>query len=69
MRRQTPLVSGFLYLLLAVLFTYFAIKNVQEDGWGFFSYLLIILATFDLGSGLKMIAIHYKIKKTRNTKK
>lgn len=67
--RQTPLVSGFLYLLLAVLFTYFAIKNVQEDGWGFFSYLLIILATFDLGSGLKMIAIHFKIIKTRNTKK
>ncbi|CAG9610332.1 YdiK family protein [Pseudoneobacillus rhizosphaerae] len=67
--RQTPLVSGFLYLILAVLFTYFAIKNVQEDGWGFFSYLLIILATFDLGSGLKMIAIHYKMKKTNNTKK
>jgi hypothetical protein len=67
--RQTPLVSGFLYLLLAVLFTYFAIKNVQEDGWGFFSYLLIILATFDLGSGLKMIAMHFKIKKTTNTKK
>jgi hypothetical protein len=67
--RQTPLVSGFLYLLLAVLFTYFAIKNVQEDGWGFFSYLLIILATFDLGSGLKMMAIHFKMKKTNNTKK
>jgi hypothetical protein len=67
--RQTPLVSGFLYLILAVLFTYFAIKNVQEDGWGFFSYLLIILATFDLGSGIKMIAIHYKMKKTNNTKK
>jgi hypothetical protein len=67
--RQTPLVSGFLYLLLAILFTYFASKNVQEDGWGFFSYLLIILATFDLGSGLKMIAIHYKMKKTKHTKK
>jgi hypothetical protein len=67
--RQTPLVSGFLYLILAVLFTYFAIKNVQEDGWGFFSYLLIILATFDLGSGLKMIAIHFKMKKTNNKRK
>jgi hypothetical protein len=67
--RQTPLVSGFLYILLAILFTYFAIKNVQEDGWGFFSYLLIILATFDLGSGLRMIALHFRIKQTRNTKK
>ncbi|MHC0039330.1 YdiK family protein [Pseudoneobacillus sp. C159] len=60
--RQTPIFSGFLYLLLGVLFTYFAINNVKEEGWGFFSYLLIILATFDLGAGLKMIAIHFKIK-------
>lgn len=66
--RQTPLVSGFLYILLGFLFTYFAIKNVQEDGWGFFSYLLIILATFDLGAGLKMIAIHFKIKHSHTKK-
>jgi hypothetical protein len=60
--RQSPIFSGLLYLLLGVLFTYFAINNVKEEGWGFFSYLLIILATFDLGAGLKMIAIHFKIK-------
>jgi len=63
--RQSPLGSGILYLLLAALFTYFAIQNVQEGGWDFFSYLLVILATFDLGSGLKMIAFHFKIKKGR----
>jgi hypothetical protein len=66
--RQSPLGSGILYLLLGVLFTYFAIQNVQEDGWGFFSYLLVILATFDLGAGLKMIAMHVKIKKSRTKK-
>jgi uncharacterized membrane protein len=67
--RQTPLVSGILYLLLGTLFTYFAIQNVRQDGWGFFPYILVILATFDFGNGLKMIAIHYKIKKSRNIKK
>jgi hypothetical protein len=66
--RRTPLVSGMLYLLLGILFTYFAIQNVQEEGWGFFSYILVILATFDLGAGLKMLAIHVKIK-TSTTKK
>lgn len=66
--RQSPLVSGILYLLLGALFTYFAIENVQKDQWGFFTYLLIILATFDIGAGLKMIAIHYRIKKSRNKK-
>ncbi|MFD2444207.1 YdiK family protein [Bacillus sp. CGMCC 1.16607] len=66
--RQSPLGSGILYLLLAALFTYFAIQNVREGGWDFFSYLLVILATFDLGSGLKMIAFHFKLKKARPKK-
>lgn len=66
--RYSPLGSGILYILLGSLFTFFAIQNVQEDGWGLFSYLLVILATFDLGSGLKMIAMHYKFKKTLKKK-
>jgi uncharacterized membrane protein HdeD (DUF308 family) len=66
--RQSPLVSGILYLVLGALFTYFAIENVQEDQWGFFTYLLILLATFDIGAGIKMIAIHYRIKKSKNKK-
>jgi hypothetical protein len=67
--RQSPLVSGILYLLLGALFTYFAIENVQEDQWGFFTYLLILLATFDVGAGLKMISIHFRIKKSQTKKK
>ena len=53
--RTSPLLSGFVYLLLGALFTYFAVQDVQQNGWGFFAYLLVILATFDLGSGLKII--------------
>ncbi|MEH7418846.1 YdiK family protein, partial [Neobacillus drentensis] len=56
--RRSPLFSGFIYLLLGGLFTYFAIDHVQTNGWSFFSYLLVILATFDFGSGLKMILFH-----------
>ncbi len=61
--RHSPLGSGILYLILGVLFTYFAVQTVTENGWGFFAYLLVILATFDLGAGFKMIALHFKIKK------
>ncbi|MGG5254750.1 YdiK family protein [Neobacillus sp. SM06] len=57
--RQSPLFSGFVYLLLGALFTYFAIQDVQQNGWGFFAYLLVILATFDLGSGLKIILFSF----------
>jgi hypothetical protein len=53
--RTSPLFSGFIYLFLGLLFVYFAVQNVQESGWGIFTILLVILATFDCGSGLRMI--------------
>lgn len=53
--RTSPLFSGFTYLFLGLLFVYFAIQNVQESGWGIFTILLVVLATFDCGSGLRMI--------------
>ncbi len=68
--RRSPLVSGVIYLLLGVLFTYFAVQNVQNDeGWGFFTYMLIFLATLDFGSGLRMVMLHFKIKKQIKNKK
>ncbi|GAM16189.1 YdiK family protein [Mesobacillus selenatarsenatis] len=60
--KQSPLFSGIVYILLGSLFTYFAIQNVNETGWGFFSYLLVALATFDFGSGIRMIMFHFKLK-------
>ncbi|WP_316572833.1 YdiK family protein [Neobacillus sp. YIM B06451] len=61
--RQSPLFSGIVYLLLGILFTYFAVGSVRDEGWGFFSYLLVILATFDFGAGIRMISLHYKLKR------
>jgi hypothetical protein len=58
--RRSPLFSGLIYFLLGGLFTYFAIDDVQQNGWGFFSYLLVLLATFDFGSALKMFIFHFK---------
>ncbi|MGA9224996.1 MAG: YdiK family protein [Mesobacillus sp.] len=60
--KQSPLFSGIVYFLLGSLFTYFAIQNVNETGWGFFTYLLVMLATFDFGSGIRMILFHFKLK-------
>ncbi|WP_066074434.1 YdiK family protein [Neobacillus soli] len=60
--KRSPLFSGLIYILLGGLFTYFAVDDVQKNGWGFFSYLLIILATFDFGSGLKVITFYFKHK-------
>ncbi|MGF2614292.1 DUF4305 domain-containing protein [Rossellomorea vietnamensis] len=67
--RRSPLFSGILYILLGVLFTYFAVINVNDNGWGFFAYLMVLLATLDFGSGIRMVAMHFKIKKHLNDKK
>ncbi|MDP4163732.1 MAG: YdiK family protein [Bacillota bacterium] len=61
--RQTSLFSGITYLFLGTLFTFFAIQDVQSGGWGFFTYLLVLFATLDFGSGIKMIRFHVKINK------
>lgn len=59
--RRTPLFSGIIYIMLGILFTYIAIQTIQRDQeWGFFTYFLIIIATFDLGTGLRMVAFHFK---------
>lgn len=63
--KQSPFFSGIVYILLGVLFTYFAIQNVTETGWGLFSILLVVLATFDFGSGIRMIMFHFKVKKIK----
>jgi hypothetical protein len=61
--KRTPLLSGIIYVFLGVIFTKFAIEHVQQGGWTFFTYLLVGLATFDLGSGLRIIRAHFLIKK------
>jgi len=67
--RQSPLFSGIIYLFLGSVFTFFAIENINEaGGWGFFTFLLIILATFDFGSGIRMILFHFHIKKQQDQK-
>lgn len=58
-----PLFSGIVYCLLGVLFTYFAIQQVNSNGWGFFTYMLIFLATIDFASGIRLLLLHFKIKK------
>jgi hypothetical protein len=66
--RRTPLFSGIMYIILALLFTYFAIEHVNEEGWGFFSILFVILATFDFGSGLRLLSLHFKFSKLKQKK-
>lgn len=62
--RRSALFSGILYLFFGALFTYFAIQDLNRtQDWGFYTYLLVILATFDIGSGIKLISFHLFLKR------
>ncbi|WP_026693060.1 YdiK family protein [Peribacillus kribbensis] len=63
MTRRSPLIMALIYFALGVLFTVFATQNVSQNGWGFFSYFLVFLATLDFASALRMAALHFKIRK------
>lgn len=68
--RPSPLLSGTLYIVLGIIFTVIAIQNVNMNGeWGILTYLLILVATFDLGNGIKLILLHYRIKNIQNQQK
>lgn len=68
MKRQSPLTLGIIYASLGILFTAIAVQNVTSSGWGLFSYVLVIIATMDFGSGIRMILLHFKVKSSKNKK-
>ncbi|GIN23377.1 MAG TPA: DUF4305 domain-containing protein [Bacillus bacterium] len=59
---RSPLFSGMIYILLGVVFTFFAVQQVKLNEWSFMVYLLIILATFDFGAGFRLISLHFRLK-------
>lgn len=62
MKRKSPLSIGIIYLCLGILFTTIAVQTVTASGWGFFAFILVIIATLDFGSGIRMILLHFKVK-------
>ncbi|MFS0784418.1 YdiK family protein [Bacillus sp. 1P06AnD] len=61
MRRQSPLASGLLYIVLGIVFTFLAINYVSQDGWNLFSFLIVFLATIDFGTGIRLLMLHFRL--------
>lgn len=69
MKRQTPLFSGIVYIFIGLLFVYLAVYNsMQEEQWGALTYIFIIFATLDIGTGIKFISMHFKLKNMQKEK-
>lgn len=69
MKRQTPLISGLVYIIIGLLFVYLAAYNsMQEEKWGAITYIFILFATLDIGTGIKFITLHFKLKNIQKEK-
>ncbi|EUJ25199.1 hypothetical protein BMT55_15045 [Listeria newyorkensis] len=61
---KNPLaMQGLIYLVLAIVFTYFAISQVNASGWTIMTYLMIAMATVNFVTGIKFVAIGLTKKK------
>lgn len=65
MKRQSPLATGIVYLVLGTIFVYFAINEVSRNGWNFFAYLIVFLATIDFASGIRLVNLHFRLKRMK----
>ncbi|WP_456276963.1 YdiK family protein [Bacillus sp. AK128] len=63
--RTSPFLMGILYFGMGIIFTVLAIQSKTEDIWSFPTILLIVVATFDFGVGIRMFALNKKIKQIK----
>ncbi len=54
------LLQGLLYIILGIVFVYFAIQQVNLNGWGFFAYVIAGMAAVDFVTGARFIIQGFK---------
>lgn len=62
---NSPFTLGIIYIILGMVFVFFSIQQITMHGWGVFAFVLILLATWDIGSGIRMMFTHLKKKKKK----
>ncbi|WP_430536136.1 YdiK family protein [Listeria rocourtiae] len=61
---KNPLaMQGLIYLVLAVVFVYFAISQVNMNGWTVMTYLMIAMATVNTVTGIRFVTVGLMKKK------
>jgi hypothetical protein len=63
--RTSPFFMGILYFAMGIVFTVLAIQSKTEDIWSFSTVILMIVATFDFGVGIRMMILAKAVKKLK----
>ncbi|WP_066191384.1 YdiK family protein [Gracilibacillus timonensis] len=67
--RISPLRSAIFYFALGILFTFLAIRFVEDTVFNFFTILLVIFATIDFVLAIRLVGLHRRIKQEKRKKK
>ncbi|WP_067841756.1 YdiK family protein [Amphibacillus sediminis] len=67
--RISPLLNAGLYFIIGSLFLYFAIDSVEDTVLNPLTLLLTAVATLDYGITIRLINLHFRIKRHSKNKK
>jgi hypothetical protein len=66
--RTSPFLMGILYFGMGTVFIVLAIQSKAEDIWSFPTIILMLVATFDFGVGIRMFLLHSRLKQAKSKK-
>ncbi|ALC83829.1 MULTISPECIES: DUF4305 domain-containing protein [Bacillus] len=61
---RSPAAWGAIYLIVGIIFIYFAAVS-PENMWSFHSFLLMILAAYNIYTAIKMFAFSNQLRKAK----
>ncbi|TDQ35229.1 DUF4305 domain-containing protein [Aureibacillus halotolerans] len=69
MRRLSPTVYGVIYSVMGILFLYVAAESTMMNGlWTFPTIAFLAIATFDIGTAIRLFFTAYVIKQAKKKK-
>lgn len=66
MRMASPVAMAVFYLLLGVVLSYFATRQVGENGWTIWSFIIVALAAYDFYMGFRFLRLRKVINEMRD---
>ncbi|WP_042225412.1 YdiK family protein [Oceanobacillus manasiensis] len=61
----SPKTMAAIYFVMGVFFTYIAILSAQDTVWNITTMILALFATLEFGVSIRLIGLHFRIKKKK----
>ncbi|AKG05355.1 DUF4305 domain-containing protein [Salimicrobium jeotgali] len=66
--KASPLLMAYLYLFIGAGFVFVAVQSIEGSIWNATTMILALISTFNIGVGIRLIALHFYLKNNSNKK-